>query len=208
MASPFQQTKQNISLHVNNCFKECELEPDSVVKESLTTAADGKKYRTKYYNLDVIISVGYRVKSRRSTQFRQWATKRLHDYLVEGYAINQKRLEEKNLELRQLKDGISILRRAITSEAKSLADASGLASLLDRFASGLELRDDYDHLGFDGGGKTKRSAVRIEAAEYRDLVASMVESYASSIFGMEKVSSFDSAVGQIYQSFSSMATSA
>ncbi|MFH1976382.1 MAG: RhuM family protein [Pseudomonadota bacterium] len=71
MASLFEQTKQNISLHINNCFKEEELYPDSVVKESLTTATDGKRYRTKYYNLDVIISVGYRVKSKRGTQFRQ-----------------------------------------------------------------------------------------------------------------------------------------
>lgn len=117
MADLFQQTKQNISLHIANCFKEGELETAAVVKESLTTAADGKKYRIKFYNLDVIISVGYRVKSRRGTQFRQWATKRLHDYLVEGYAINQKRLEEKNLELRRLRDGIGILHRAIENAA-------------------------------------------------------------------------------------------
>lgn len=90
MAELFQNTKQNISLHINNTFKEKELDADSVVKESLTTAADGKKYRTKYYNLDVIISVGYRVKSIRGTQFRQWATKVLKDYMLKGYAINQR----------------------------------------------------------------------------------------------------------------------
>ena len=73
MAELFLTTKQNISLHVNNIFKEDELEKDSVVKESLTTATDGKKYKTKIYNLDVIISVGYRVKSKRGTKFRQWA---------------------------------------------------------------------------------------------------------------------------------------
>ena len=70
MASLFMQTKQNVSLHINNCFKEKELEQKAVVKEYLTTAADGKKYKTKYYNLDVIISVGYRVKSKQGTQFR------------------------------------------------------------------------------------------------------------------------------------------
>lgn len=89
MAELFQSTKQNISLHTNNIFKEKELEPDSVVKESLTTASDGKKYRTKYYSLDVIISVGYRVKSQRGTQFRQWANRVLKDYLLKGYSINQ-----------------------------------------------------------------------------------------------------------------------
>ena len=113
MATLFEQTKQNISLHINNCFKEKELIKDSVVKESLTTATDEKQYWTKYYNLDVIISVGYRVKSKRGTQFRQWATKRLKDYLVDGYAINQKRLEERNLELKHLKEGISILHRVL-----------------------------------------------------------------------------------------------
>lgn len=90
MAELFQSTKQNISLHTNNIFKEKELDMDSVVKESLTTASDGKRYRTKYYSLDVIISVGYRVKSQRGTQFRQWANRVLKDYLLKGYSINQR----------------------------------------------------------------------------------------------------------------------
>lgn len=88
MAELFQTSKQNVSLHTNNIFKEGELSPDSVVKESLTTAADGKKYRVKYYNLDVIISIGYRVKSIRGTQFRQWANKVLKEYLLKGYSVN------------------------------------------------------------------------------------------------------------------------
>lgn len=90
MATLFGQTKQNISLHINNCFKEKELFPASVVKYSLTTATDGKKYKTKLYNLDLIISIGYRVKSKQGTQFRIWATKVLRDYLLKGYALNQR----------------------------------------------------------------------------------------------------------------------
>lgn len=90
MSELFQATKQNISLHINNIFKEGELTPESVVKQSLTTAADGKKYQTKYYNLDVIISVGYRVKSLRGTQFRQWANKILKEYMLRGYSINHR----------------------------------------------------------------------------------------------------------------------
>ena len=89
MADLFLTTKQNISLHVNNIFKEDELEKDSVVKESLTTATDGKNYKTKFYNLDVIISVGYRVKSKQGTRFRQWANKVLKEYIIQGYVINQ-----------------------------------------------------------------------------------------------------------------------
>ena len=90
MTELFQTSKQNISLHVNNIFREGELDCNSVVKDSLTTASDGKKYNTKYYNLDVIISVGYRVKSLRGTQFRQWANKVIKDYLMKGYAVSQR----------------------------------------------------------------------------------------------------------------------
>ena len=90
MSELFQTSKQNISLHVNNIFKEGELDSNSVVKDSLTTASDGKKYKTKYYNLDVIISVGYRVKSLRGTQFRQWANKVIKDYLMKGFAVSQR----------------------------------------------------------------------------------------------------------------------
>lgn len=90
MVQLFQSTKQNISLHIANIFKEGELEENSVVKEYLTTATDGKKYKTKLYNLDVIISVGYRVKSKTGTQFRIWANKILKDFLLKGYAINNR----------------------------------------------------------------------------------------------------------------------
>ena len=93
MVELFLTSKQNISLHINNIFKEGELDSDSVVKDYLTTATDGKKYRTKYYNLDVIISVGYRVKSLRGTQFRQWANKVLKEYLLRGYALNQRLMQ-------------------------------------------------------------------------------------------------------------------
>ena len=93
MADLFQTTKQNISLHIRNIFAEKELAMNSVVKESLTTAADGKRYATKFYNLDVIISVGYRVKSLRGTQFRIWATQRLREYIVKGFVLDDERLK-------------------------------------------------------------------------------------------------------------------
>jgi len=92
MAELFQTSKQNVSLHVNNIFKEEELQENSVIKYSLTTASDGKKYKTKLYNLDVIISVVYRVKSQRGTQFRIWANNVLKSYLLKGYAV-QNRIE-------------------------------------------------------------------------------------------------------------------
>lgn len=92
MTELFQTTRNNITLHIRNIFKEGELEESSVCKESLLTAADGKRYKTKFYSLDVIISVGYRVKSIRGTQFRIWANKILKDYLLRGYSVNQRLL--------------------------------------------------------------------------------------------------------------------
>lgn len=94
MLELFQTTKQNISLHIKNIFEEGELDENSVVKEYLTTATDGKNYRTKHYNLDVIISVGYRVKSIRGTQFRIWATERLREYLIKGFTMNDDLLKQ------------------------------------------------------------------------------------------------------------------
>ena len=93
MAELFNTTKQNISLHINNIFEENELNSDSVVKENLTTAQDGKNYKTKYYNLDLIIAVGYRVKSVRGTQFRIWANKLIKEYLIKGYNLDLNRFK-------------------------------------------------------------------------------------------------------------------
>src|SRR5215212_6064537 len=94
LAELFQTTKQNISQHILNIFEEGELSQASVVKEHLTTASDGKRYQTAFYNLDVIISVGYRVKSHRGTQFRIWATQRLREYIVKGFTLDDERLKD------------------------------------------------------------------------------------------------------------------
>ena len=118
MAELFQTTRNNITLHIGNIFKEGELVDSAVRKESLLTAADGKKYKTKFYNLDVIISVGYRVKSIRGTKFRQWANNVLKQYLLRGYAVNQRifdieqKMEEQGLEIVNLKDKIDFFVRS------------------------------------------------------------------------------------------------
>ena len=94
IASLFDTSKQNVSLHLRNIFKESELVEESVVKDSLTTASDNKRYQTKLFNLDAILSVGYRVRSPRGTQFRRWVTTTLSEYLIKGFAINDERLKE------------------------------------------------------------------------------------------------------------------
>lgn len=152
MAALFDQTKQNISLHINNCFKESELESDSVVKVSLTTAKDGKRYKTKFYNLDVIISVGYRVKSRQGTQFRIWATRVLKDYLLKGYSINNRmnRLEDhlENLKTKVEQIDLQIKTHRIPTQGVffdgQVFDAYELASQIIRSAKeSIVLIDNY-----------------------------------------------------------------
>ncbi|MDI9357480.1 MAG: virulence protein RhuM/Fic/DOC family protein [Phycisphaerales bacterium] len=150
IATLFNQTKQNISLHINNCFKEGELQKNSVVKESLTTAKDGKNYKTKYYNLDVIISVGYRVKSIRGTQFRQWAIQRLKDYLLKGYTINQKRLQENKVQFIQTLDDLKLL-----TQNNQQIDAKDILSLIQNFSNTFFALDSYDKNVFPLKGTQK-----------------------------------------------------
>ena len=122
MTELFKTTKQNVSLHINNIFREGELTQDSVVKESLTTAGDGKNYRTKYYNLDVIISVGYRVKSPVGTRFRQWANAVLKDYLLRGYAVHQQvmALQQINLRIDAQNDRLAHIEDTIEQQQQQL----------------------------------------------------------------------------------------
>ncbi len=190
----FKQTKQNISLHINNCFKEGELDVNSVVKDSLTTAADGKKYKTKFYNLDVIISVGYRVKSKQGTQFRIWANKIVKEYLVKGYAVNEQRLAQKEHEVQLLKNGIQILSRAIEEKANE-------NEWLSVFSKGLQLLDDYDHEQLDSKGLTKKQALYPTKEDYQELINEMVVDFDSQVFGKEKDQNFQSSIAQIEKGF-------
>ena len=184
MAKLFNQTKQNVSLHINNCFKEKELSRKATVKESLTVQQEGSRQVTRkieHYNLDVIISVGYRVKSKQGTQFRQWATQRLKEYLVEGVAINEKRLAQKNQEIKILHDGIRILSRAIEAKA-NLEDHNWLLE----FSEGLKLLDDYDHEQLDKTGKHTSRVTYPAREEYMAIVESMRTEFNTAVFGMLK----------------------
>ena len=186
MANLFGQTKQNISLHINNCFKEKELSKKVTVKESLIVQKEGNrsvKRKLELYNLDVIISVGYRVKSIRGTEFRQWATKRLKDYLVDGIVINEKRLEQKNKEIKILHDGIKILSRAIEEKVAN----SNEFSWLYQFRMGLKLLDDYDNESLDHSGKHDKVALYPSTAEYMELVNTMRSEFSSAIFGRQRI---------------------
>ncbi|MBQ3008334.1 MAG: virulence RhuM family protein, partial [Oscillospiraceae bacterium] len=130
MAQLFDRDKSAVSRHISNIFKEKEIEKNSVVAKFATTAADGKTYKVNYYNLDVIISVGYRVKSQRGVEFRHWANSVLKDYILKGYAVNDSRLE-------QLGQTVQLMKRALDS-----LDSSQILSVVESYTTALDLLDD------------------------------------------------------------------
>ena len=148
MAELFQTTKQNISLHVKNVFGEGELLEDSVVKDYLTTAADGKRYSVQHYNLDVIISVGYRVKSHVGTQFRMWATQRLRDYIIKGFALDDQRLKEQSTpvdyfdellnRIRDIRSSEKVLYKRVRDICTLSLDYDGTAQESQRFFQAVQ----------------------------------------------------------------------
>ena len=201
ISTVFQKNKSTISRHIKNIFETNELERNQVVAKFATTAKDGKVYQVDYYSLDMIISIGYRVNSKVATDFRKWATNVLKQYLVSGYAINEKRLAEKQEQIEVLKNSLNLLTRSITSQAKNIDDAQNLAKVLEIFAKGLDLLDDYDNKTLATKGLTKREAVKISKDEYLELIAKMKPEFGSDVFANPKDESFDSSINQIYQTF-------
>jgi death-on-curing family protein len=189
----FMRERSVITKHIGNVFKEGELDEESNVQNLHIAGADRP---TKFYNLDVLISVGYRVKSSQGTKFRIWATQRLKDYLIQGYAVNERRLAEKQQEVQTLKDGIRILSRAIEDKVNE-ADFAWLG----QFAKGLELLDDYDHEQLDAKGISTKDAVYPELSDYYRVVETMKADFDSDVFGKEKDGSFQSALVQIGKGF-------
>lgn len=189
MSLLFDRDVKTIGKHIANALKE-ELEdsPKPVVAKFATTASDGKSYQVEYYNLDVIISVGYRVKSQRGVEFRRWATDVLRRYIVEGRAENEKRLA-------QLAQVISVMER--------LPQEIGAAQILEivkSYAPALDLLDDYDHQRLARPDGSKGVYV-LSYEECRDLIGSLRFAGESDIFGVEKDDSFHSSIAAIYQSF-------
>jgi len=203
MQELFNQTKQNISLHINNIFKEGELEANSVVKESLTTAADGKKYMTKHYSLDIIISIGYRVKSNRGTQFRIWANQVLKEYLIKGYVINEQKLKEQAEQFNLLKQTVALLGNVLENKDELTTDeATGLLKVVTDYSYALDILDKYDHQQLTVEGTTDQQLFVATYEEAMLAIKDLKDKFGgSSLFGNEKDDSFKGSVGTIYQSF-------
>lgn len=188
IAELFGRDVKTIGKHINNTLKE-ELSGDnSVVAKFATTAADGKKYQTEYYNLDVIISVGYRVKSKRGIEFRKWANRALKDYIIKGYAVNNNRIN-------QIGEVIRIMKRT-----QEQLDSKQVLSVIERYTTALDLLDSYDHQNMTRP-KGSEAVYVLTYEECRKLIDSMRFGDESDVFGNEKDDSFKGSIGNIYQSF-------
>ncbi|PQJ77092.1 cytochrome C biogenesis protein CycH [Polaribacter glomeratus] len=197
MQDLFLKSKATISEHIRNIFKENELEENVVVRKFRTTtqhgAISGKTQSSliNLYNLDVIISVGYRVKSERGTQFRIWATNTLREHLIKGYSINEKRLE-------QLQKTIQLVQRT----SKLTKDTEGLIDVLADYSSALDILDSFDHQTLTRDNVNNFVSYQIEYAEAKSAIESLkIKFGGSSLFGNEKDNSFKSSIATIDQTF-------
>ncbi len=193
MAELFGRDKSVISRHIKNVLAE-ELSDNSVVAKFATTANDGKTYQVDYYNLDVIISVGYRVKSKNGIAFRKWANKVLKDYMIKGYAVNQQRLEylEKTVKL------IDIASR-IDEELKN-NEAQEIIRVINKYSTALDLLDDYDHKKVSKPKGTKNAKI-ITYEDCKAIINDMKFNNDSDLFALERNEGLKAILGAIYQSF-------
>lgn len=188
MAELFSRDVKTIGKHINHALQEELADDSSVVAKFATTAADGKTYNVEYYSLDVIISVGYRVKSRRGVEFRQWANSVLKQYILKGYAVNNNRIS-------QLGEVIRIMKRT-----ENELDGRQVLSVIEKYSTALELLDSYDHQNMKRPKGTDTIHV-LTYEECRDVIAQMRFGDESELFGKEKDNSFKGSIGNIYQSF-------
>lgn len=204
MAKLFETTSQNITMHIKNIYEEEELEQISTCKDFLQVRKEGKRAVSRklaFYNLDMILSVGYRIKSKTATQFRKWATTVLKEYMTKGYAINEHKLKQEQDKVKTLQDTIKLLSRSLEYQVQSLDEVKDVAKLMDNFAGGLDLLDNYDHKKLDSKGVTTKEAVKIEEQEFLTVIDKMKSEFASDVFATPKDESFSSSVNQIYQTF-------
>lgn len=198
----FSKSRVTITEHIGNVFKENELVKNSVCRKFRHTASDGKSYESQYYNLDVIISVGYRVKSKSGTQFRIWATQRLKEFLVKGYSINEKRLKETQQQFTELKQTIKLLENVLSSKELNSAEATGLLKVVTDYSYALDVLDKYDHQTLKKPSKKSKEKYKINYKEAVDAIRTLKEKFGGSVlFGNEKDKSFKSSLENIYLTF-------
>jgi len=202
----FDVDRSRITHHLRNIFKDGELDEASVCAFSAQTAADGKTYRVKIYNLDAILSVGYRVNSKKATNFRIWATKILRSYLTTGVAVNERRL--KSLDSKKLKEVegmMGVVRRLIAHQALDAGEANGVLEVISRYSTSFKMLKEYDD-GFidlsslNQKGKKRQKSLDITTCE--NLISELRRTTKSGdLFGKPRGKSFEGSLSAIYQSY-------
>jgi prophage maintenance system killer protein len=205
MADLFDKNVPNINEHISNIYSEGELETAATIRKFRIVRQEGKRQverEIEHYSLDVIISVGYRVKSKQGTQFRIWANRILKDYLVQGYALNQQRLEAQQEKMAELKQAIALSARLIHNKELSNTESQGILAILEKYSHALTVLDDYDHQRLQVVGTRMRVLPKIayDEAMQQILLWRQQESLGG-LFGNEKDDSFKSSLNTIYQTF-------
>ena len=196
MGTLFEREESNIRRHVLNVFKEGELKKENNVH---FLHVNGVKKPVPFYSLDVIISVGYRVKSKRGVEFRKWANGVLKEYLIKGYAVNKRMRHEQIAELRQL---VSMLGRVHRNEALSTEESEALFEVVTDYTYALDTLDDYDYQRLTIGNTTKEEPFHATYDNAMEQITRLKNRFGgSALFGNEKDDSFKSSIGQIYQTF-------
>lgn len=214
MAELFDVNQPAIARHLKNIFESGELNKKSVYSKMEYTAADGKNYLVNFYNLDAIISVGYRVNSKKATDFRIWATKILHRYVVDGVAVNERRLKQLSSEkLKNVENMMGVVRRLISRQELDAGEANGVLEVISKYAGSFQTMKEYDDGFIDlsavntmmrgekkvDGGRQKQLTVRM----CMDMIDALRQSVdGGELFGKKRNDSFDGALESIYQSFS------
>lgn len=201
----FQSSKANISEHIKQIFQSGELDKGPTVRNFRTVGKEGERIVARnlvHYNLDIIISVGYRVNSKKGTQFRIWANKILKEYLIKGYAINEKRLKEQAEQLANLKSTVNLLSNVLKSKELNSDEANGLLNVVTDYAYALDILDKYDHQQLEIEGTTTKQLFVINYVEAIKAIKNLKDKFGgSSLFGNQKDDSFKGSINNIYQTF-------
>ena len=209
MANLFDRDSDTVGLHIRNIYEEGELQKAATTEDFPVVQLEGKrkvKRSISFFNLDVIISVGYRVKSKRGTDFRIWATRTLRDHILKGYTINERRLKAEVARLSELQDAVTLMGRILTENNVTGEEAQGLLKVITDYSLALQLLDQYDdqQLRLHGTTETSRFTLTCDAAmnAILEMKATMGD-LAGGLFGLEKDKGLESAIGAVYQTFGS-----
>ncbi|MCD4675826.1 MAG: virulence protein RhuM/Fic/DOC family protein [Desulfobacula sp.] len=205
MAELFDRDYKTISKHINNVYREGELDKNSTVAKYATVQDEGNRTVTReidHYNLDVIISVGYRVKSVQGTQFRIWANKILKEYLVQGFAVNERRLSQKAEQLVELKKIVALQEKVISAHKLKTGEAEGLIQIISAYSKALSILDDYDYQRLQLPKSKIKEKFKISYDAAKIAIQQLAEKTgATELFGAEKDDSFKGSLENIYQTF-------